>query len=153
MKRLNEMCQKNGTDIDIGGVVLPKKLPHELKDFYFPFNWDLEKLWALPISSENHLVANLAWHMDIPIWSSQKGCMLFDLRPRTVLDNPEIYARHMLRLDKADLTFPIDAMKSGGRLVIIDGVHRLAKAVKYCYNTVRLRTIPREFIPQFAEEA
>jgi len=129
---------------------MTKRLPPQLEEFYSPFNWDNTKLWRLPVPDQTVDVAALEWHLDIPIWSSSKGEMLFDLHPRAVIQNPRLYPYHDMRLEEADLAFPLDQMETGGRLVILDSVHRLAKAVKRQIPQIQIRVIPRECVLLFA---
>ncbi|MFC1736596.1 hypothetical protein ACFL1X_10810 [Candidatus Hydrogenedentota bacterium] len=130
-----------------------KQLPAEMRDWYFPFNWNLERLWALEVPVEEKPMSELEWHFDIPIWSSVKGKMLFDLRPSVVLENPGMYLRHDRRIEATDISFPIDMMYTVDRHAIIDGVHRLAKCARLGLKNVKLRVIPRGYIALFAEEA
>jgi len=129
-----------------------KPLPRELRDFYFPFNWNLERLWALDVPSQVWQLEKLRWHFDIPIWSSERGKMLFDLCPSSVLRSPSAYPRHDRRIDVSDISFPIDLMFSVDRHVILDGVHRLAKYEKLGVKDVLVRDIPRALIPLFATD-
>lgn len=122
-----------------------------MRDWYFLFNWDVECLWALDVPVQTCSLSDLRWHFDIPIWSKE-GVLNFDLCPVEVLRNPGGYPVHDARIAKADISHPLDLMFSGDRLVIIDGVHRLAKYEKDGLEQVKIRIIPREMIPLFAEE-
>lgn len=128
-----------------------KKLPPEMRDWYFPFDWDVDRLWALDIPVQTLLMSELRWHFDVPIWSKE-GVLNFDLCPNEVLRNPGRYPVHDARIAGADISHPLDLMFSGDRLVIIDGVHRLAKYEKAGLELVKVRIIPQEMIPLFAEE-
>ena len=130
---------------------MAKSLPPELQDFYFRFNWDLEKLWALPVERQKIAVADLLWHLDIPIWSCKKGTLACDLYPREVLENPGLHPRHDKRVENCDLSYPLDMMESAGRLVILDGVHRLVKAVMMQQTEIDVRIIPNSMCNLFAE--
>jgi hypothetical protein len=127
-----------------------KKLPLEMRDWYFPFNWDLSRLWALDVPTTIFPRSELKWHFDIPIWSKEKG-MHFDLCPVEVLCNPGMHPRHDAQIEKTDLSYPIDMMFSVDRLVIIDGVHRLAKYELNGIDDVQVRIITRGMIPLFRE--
>jgi hypothetical protein len=128
-----------------------KILPPEMRDWYFSFNWDVECLWSLDVPVQTLPMSDLRWHFDIPIWSKEGG-LNFDLCPVEVLRNPGRYPIHDARIAGADISHPLDLMFSGDRLVIIDGVHRLAKYEKDGIELVQVRIIPREMIPLFAEE-
>jgi hypothetical protein len=130
--------------------VSTKQLPPEMRDWYFPFDWDLERLWALVAPVEHRTLAELRWHLDLRIWSVARG-MHFDLRPAEVLRHPGRYPRHDARIAAADLCHPLDLMFSVDRFAILDGVHRLARYEQLGLSRVRVRIIPREMIPCFAE--
>ena len=100
-----------------------KRLPAEMRDWYFPFDWDVRRLWALDVPVERRPAAELEWHFDIPIRSRAKG-MWFDLRPREVLENPGLHVRHDERIHQADVTYAIDMMFTVDRVAILDGVPR-----------------------------
>jgi hypothetical protein len=129
-----------------------KQLPKELQNWYFKFNWDLDKLWSLNISVETKSFSDLKWHLDIPIWSSEKGKMLFNLCPSYVLQNPGIYPQHDKRIAEVDISFPLEMMFTVDRFAIIDGIHRLAKYAQLGIKEVKVRIIPRSYIPLFATD-
>ena len=79
-----------------------KRFPPEMSDWYFPFNWDLSRLWALDIPQEIRPMSALRWHLDIPIWSVEKG-LNFDLCPIDVIQNMGRHPRHDARIAKADI--------------------------------------------------
>ena len=128
-----------------------KRLPPELRDWYFPFNWDLDRLWSLDVPTEMRDMSALDWHFHVPIWSIAKG-MHFDLRPVEVLQNPGLHPRHDRRIDETDISYPIDMMFTVDRFAIIDGIHRLAKYQKLGIRDVKVRIIPREMIPHFIRD-
>lgn len=125
-----------------------KLLPPEMRNWYFPFDWDLEKLWALHVPIEIRDITELRWHFDVPIWAAAKG-MHWDLCPAEVLRNPGRYPQHDNRIEKSDISYPIDMMFSTNRYAIIDGVHRLAKYETLGITDVNVRIIPRAMIPLF----
>lgn len=121
-----------------------------MRNWYFPFNWDLSRLWALDVPMKTLPISELRWHFDIPIWSVEKG-MHFDLCPLEVIQNPGRHPRHDARIEKTDISYPIDMMFTVDRLAIIDGVHRLAKCEIEGIEQIQARIIPKEMIPLFAE--
>lgn len=127
-----------------------KKLPPEMKDWYFPFNWDLSKLWELDVPTRILPLSDLRWHFDIPIWSVEKG-MHFDLCPKEVIQNPGRHPRHDARIIKSDISYPVDMMFTVDRLAILDGIHRLAKHEINNIETVQVRIIPQEMAPLFMD--
>jgi len=128
-----------------------KRLPPEMRDWYFPFDWDLSSLWALDVPTETLPLSDLSWHFDIPIWSVEDG-MNFDLCPREVIQNPGRHPRHDIQIKEADISYPIDMMFTVDRLVIIDGIHRLAKYEINRIEQVQVRIIPEQMVLLFAED-
>ena len=128
-----------------------KNLPPEMRDWYFPFNWSLPRLWALDVPTETRPMSELRWHFDIPIWSTEPG-KRFNLCPSEVIQNPGRHPRHDERIEKTDISYPLDMMFTVDRCAIIDGVHRLAKYELHEREEVQVRIIPREMIPLFAED-
>ncbi len=90
----------------------------------------------------------LSWHLDVPLWSSTIDEPLFDLRPRDVLNDPRRYPEQWLRLRTANLNHPLDLMWTTDRLVILDGIHRLARLAYEGIPEARVRRIPRSAIPR-----
>ena len=131
-----------------------KYLPPELIDWYFPFNWDVEELWQLEGELETKEVVNLEWHLDQPFWSSESGKgMLFDLNPREVLINPHKYPFQRRRIYEADIAYPIYMTTYLDREIIIDGIHRLAKAVETKLKTISVKFINENSIQKIAKYA
>ena len=129
-----------------------KYLPPELKEWYFPFNWNVETLWDLEGRLETREVASLEWHLDQPLWSSETGKgMLFDLKPRSVINNSPHYPYHHQRITQADLSYPICITTYLDREIIIDGIHRLAKTVEQKIKTVNIKIIDECLIQQIAQ--
>ncbi len=128
-----------------------KRLPPEMRDWYFPFDWDLSKLWNLNVPTTTLPLSELKWHFDIPIWSKEKG-MHFDLCPKEVIQNPGHHPRHDARIEKADISHPIEMMFTVDRLAILDGIHRLVKYEINRIEQVQVRIIPEEMVPLFAEK-
>jgi hypothetical protein len=52
----------------------------------------------------------------------------FQVRPRQVRDDPARFPDHMNRVMATDLRYPIHLVEHRGRLVVLDGFHRLLKA-------------------------
>lgn len=123
-------------------------LPPELKPFYFDFHWENRRVWSEPADPYEMPINDLTWHLDVPIWSSVIGEPRFDLCPRQVLQNPRVHPEHFFRLRTANLSHPLDLMWTTDRLVILDGVHRLARHAWEGHRMVRVRRIPRAAIPR-----
>lgn len=101
-------------------------------------------MWALEIPVTEIDIAELQWHFDEPLWSSRPPEPLFDLTPREVLAEPSAYPHHTRRIRTAALEFPLDLFPYGGRWVVLDGLHRLARLVSDGAPCARVRRLPPE---------
>jgi hypothetical protein len=62
--------------------------------------------------------------------------------PQDILDNPNLSSKHYSRITNADLSYPLLLFrKSNGESLIIDGLHRLAKAASQNHETIKTRWI------------
>lgn len=66
--------------------------------------------------------------MDVPVWPDDAG-RDYATTPRQVLSAPEKYPREFARVQSADTRYPIDVIARQGRLMILDGIHRLARTI------------------------
>jgi hypothetical protein len=89
--------------------------------------WRLDRLWRLRLPVRRVDVAQFGWLLDLPLW--QRDGRRFQVTPRQVLDAPARFGDHLRRVLAADLAFPIHVVAHRGRLVILDGYHRLARAM------------------------
>jgi hypothetical protein len=122
-------------------------MPPEIADVYLDFDWDKRDVWALEVESELVDRRILDWHLDLPFWSTRPPAPLFDLTPRRVVESPASHAVHARRIDRADLNCPLDVMEHRGRVCIMDGIHRLAKALLVGKDRISVRRIPRSALP------
>jgi len=100
--------------------------PDSMREVFPPTHWQLGKLWALDLKVEPVEVADLLWMFDLPLW--QLNGERFKLTPNQVAATPMNFRPHYERVMNADLDFPIHLVAYRGRLVVLDGVHRLLKA-------------------------
>lgn len=120
--------------------------PAIIQEVGFDFSWDEQKVWTLDYPVEQMPIHELTWHFDVPfLWTKPDG--YYDLKPQTVLDNPEQYADEYKRTLQADISYPIDVMDWRGRWVILDGLHRLMKLAIKGAETAEVRKIPQSAIP------
>ncbi|MFI5728619.1 hypothetical protein ACIA49_00765 [Kribbella sp. NPDC051587] len=111
---------------DVSFAELIAMMPAELREVFPPTRWQLEKLWALDLKVEPVEVADLVWMFELPLW--QLDGERFKVTPNQVAETPMNYRPHYQRVMDADLDFPINLVAYRGRLVVLDGVHRLLKA-------------------------
>ncbi|MEM7017180.1 MAG: hypothetical protein AAF512_07535 [Pseudomonadota bacterium] len=119
--------------------------PPEIAGYFFA-QWDRQQIWALNIGVQTDELEQFTWHLQYPFWSTQPPQPLFDLPPAAVLKNPNRYPIHKERIARADLKHPIDVAEFGGRLVILDGLHRLAHAMILKKTHIAFRVIPKRYL-------
>ena len=85
-------------------------------------------------------VRELEWILDLPLWWD--GGHPFQLRPREVLAEPDRNRAQHARTREADLAIPVDVAWYHGRWVVVDGVHRLLKAISLGHTAVAAREVP-----------
>ena len=88
--------------------------------------WSLEPLWRLELPVRPVQVAELDWLLDLPLW--QLNGTRFQVSPRQVRDDPAGFPDHLTRAMASDLRYPVHLAQHRGRLVVLDGFHRLLKA-------------------------
>jgi hypothetical protein len=101
-------------------------MPDAIREVFPPTRWQLEKLWALDLKVEPVEIADLVWMFDLPLW--QLDGERFKVTPNQVAETPMNFRAHYQRVMDADLDHPINLVAYRGRLVVLDGVHRLLKA-------------------------
>ena len=125
-------------------VVVKKEIPKIIQDVGFDFSWSEEKVWKLPLPTQEMDISELTWHFDIPfLW---EGGGVYNLKPIDVINKPEEHKGEHERTMKADLIHPIDVMENKGRWLILDGLHRLMKASILGQKKVSVRIVPRDQI-------
>jgi hypothetical protein len=103
-------------------------LPEELRGVFFDFLWDTRQCWVLPTETSIISFDELAWHLDLPVWTTVPGDPRFDLAPSAVLKEPERFPARWERIRTADLAYPLEMFRNDrGVWVILDGYHRLAR--------------------------
>ena len=88
--------------------------------------WSIGKLHELDLPVQQVAVAGLAWLFDLPLW--QENGTRFQVSPAQVRADPAGFPDHMRRVMAAGLEHPIHLVEHNGRLVVLDGYHRLLKA-------------------------
>jgi hypothetical protein len=111
---------------DVSFEELVAMMPDTLREVFPPYRWQLAKLWELELKVEPVEIADLVWMFDLPLW--QLDGDRFRVTPNQVAETPMNFRAHYQRVMDADLDFPINLVAYRGRLVVLDGVHRLAKA-------------------------
>jgi hypothetical protein len=111
---------------DVSFEELLALMPESMREVFPSTRWQLGKLWALDLRVEPIEVADLLWMLDLPLW--QLNGERFKVTPNQVAATPMNFRPHYERVMNADLDFPIHLVAYRGRLVVLDGIHRLLKA-------------------------
>jgi hypothetical protein len=127
--------------------------PDPLRGIWPDFDWENERVWAVEAPTGEMAVSDLAWLLDLPLWSTRPPEPLFDLRPRAVLEDQAQHAGHAQRIATADLQYPLDLFEVNGRWVVLDGVHRLARLTQDGARRAAVRCLPASALPLIRREA
>ncbi|MGZ0147535.1 hypothetical protein ACXJJ3_10730 [Kribbella sp. WER1] len=111
---------------DVSFDELVAMMPDALREVFPPYHWQLAKVWELDLKVEPVEVADLVWMFDLPLWQLEGE--RFKVTPHQVAETPMNFRAHYQRVMDADLDFPINLVAYRGRLVVLDGIHRLLKA-------------------------
>jgi hypothetical protein len=101
--------------------------PDVIRETFPMVRWDMARLRALSLPVQRVAVQDLAWQFDLPLW--QLNGVRFQVSPGQVRDDPARFPDHRRRVMASDLRYPIHLIRHSGRLVVLDGFHRLLKAV------------------------
>ncbi len=119
------------------------QVPAELRDVIVDFHFDIERLHALDLPARTVATTELAWHLDLPFWPAQG--IPFKVTPSTVAAEPDVHQEQWQRTHAADLRYPLDVyLRRDGRIVILDGIHRLLKASLTGRTHMRVRVLAPE---------
>lgn len=125
-----------------------RKFPDIIKqvgfDFPFDFENDSKKIWVLRLPVVTIPTKILEWHLKIPFWSSENG--FYDLSPNELMRHQGLSPFHYRKVMDADLNYPIDYTFYKGRYKIIDGLHRLTKAVSTDQKEILARFLTQELL-------
>jgi hypothetical protein len=114
--------------------------PAIIASYWYSFDWDVEAIWQLDLPTRSMALADLVWHLDVPVWDNYR------LTPRAVLSDPVRHAGEHARMLAADLSYPIDVFRFRSRWMILDGVHRLLKAHMLRHEDIAVREVPETAI-------
>jgi predicted alpha/beta hydrolase family esterase len=139
-------AEEGFTELPVGVTELNRMSQEIIKEIGFDFDWDSRNVWLIDAPVEAMPIEQLTWIFDYPFWDAENTDD-YNLTPWEVINGPEGSPTHYERVMGADLTHPIDLMENKGRLLILDGLHRLVKAYIDGQKTVAVRIIPRDKIP------
>lgn len=115
--------------------------PSVIRRYWYSIDWEVADLWALDLPVRNVPIAVLLWHLDVPVWPDPAG-RPYRVTPREVIAWPEQHITEYRRTIAADSTFPIEVIERGGRLMILDGIHRLTKLWSGGAKQIPIRLVP-----------
>lgn len=130
--RIPEASSSGDDDDDL--IVLPDaepfplldQLPPSLRGVILEVAWDVDLLRQLDLPVVDVELADLRWQLELPWWTHEGRP--FSLSPMQVRADPGRDPEHWQRVQDADLYRPIYVIERSRGLVVMDGVHRLAKA-------------------------
>lgn len=120
-------------------------LPPAIRKYWYSIDWDVESLWRLDLPVEEIEFRELAWHLDVAVWPDEQGAP-YTVTPRQVLEEADRHPTEHRRIQAASLDYPLEVFDHLGRTMILDGVHRLAKAKMAGLSTVRVRRVPEDAV-------
>lgn len=120
-------------------------LPPAIRKYWYSIDWDVESLWRLDLPVEEIEFRELAWHLDVAVWPDEQGNP-YTVTPRQVLEEAARHPTEHRRIRAASLDYPLEVFAHLGRTMILDGVHRLAKAKIAGLSTMRVRRVPEEAV-------
>lgn len=122
--------------------------PEAAKPFLLDFSWSLDKLRALPLEPVELPLSALTACLAAPLWRS--GGRPFALAPLELLKDPSLDRDQYERVLNAELDHPLYALRQEGRWLVLDGTHRLAKALKLGYEDVQVKVVPKTMLERIA---
>ena len=118
--------------------------------YWYSIDWDVEYLWQLKLPVKQIDVSKLEWHLNVPIWPSSSG-EPYSVKPRDVLDRQKDFALEYQRVQDSDLKFPIEVFHNHDRLMILDGIHRLTKAISMNKMLMYCRIVPDDHVKRMRD--
>ena len=102
-------------------------IPDELRPWLLPVAWSQDRLWKIERPVHRVEVASLRWHHHLHWWRGEPNAW-FQVTPAEFMRSPDAYPEHRRRVEQADLSYPLHAIRRRGRTFVLDGIHRLVRA-------------------------
>ncbi len=118
----------------------------------FGFVYDDEKIWNLHIAAEEMDIEQLEQNLDIA-YLDKEGTDDWNLTLRELLCNPEKQSGHYEKITRADMQYPIHIYFFRDSWKILDGVHRLCKAIMEQKKTISVCKVAPWMIPRIIKES
>ena len=129
---------------------LTMKKPELVEKYWYSIDWDVKKLWLLDLPVVEVSMEVLVWHLEVAIWPDNHG-KPYTVTPRQVLEEPARYPKEYQRIIGASLEYPLEIYQNKSKVMILDGVHRLAKAWQGGQEKIKSRWIPEAGIIRLKE--
>jgi len=110
-----------------------------------------ELLWDLVLPIEDVNISELSNNFDIP-YLEHEDTDDWNMSISDLVDNFDNEPFHASQAMKADLKYPIELYYFRGNWIILDGVHRLTKAIKTGKTIIKVRRIPEKEIRRIISE-
>ncbi|MFO0763757.1 MAG: hypothetical protein U0518_02745 [Candidatus Gracilibacteria bacterium] len=121
-----------------------------IREIGFDFSWNTEKVWQLDEPILIIPIDTLLWHFHMPFWNSE-GTDEYNLTVWDTFLNPQGEISHWHAILNANIQYPLDVMPNKGKLLLLDGLHRLAKLYLMGNTDIHVRIIPQSRIPEIIE--
>ena len=109
-------------------------------------------LWALDLPIEEIDINEIANNLDIP-YLEREGTDDWNLCIHELVENFDNEPYHAKQAMAADLSYPIELYYHHDQWIILDGVHRLTKAVREGRDTILVRRIPQSAVDRILGKA
>lgn len=119
----------------------PSGHPSVIRRYWYSIDWNVADLWALDLPVQTIPLDPLLWHLDVPVWPDDAG-RPYRVTPRAVIADPARHPTEHRRVLAADPAFPIEVIDRGGRLMILDGIHRLTQLWSRGASGISVRHVP-----------
>jgi hypothetical protein len=127
-------------------------LPHRACRHRLNFNWRRELLWELDLPVEDVPVTDLRWLLSMPVWSLDGEP--FKVSPEQVRAYPARHQAHYARALAADLSYPLHVLVRANEpdrvVTVLDGFHRLFKAVLTGQSMITVKKVPEHLLDMIA---
>ena len=127
-------------------------LPEIILKNWYAIVWDAESVRKLDLSVGILPMSELAWHLDVPVWPYEDG-RKYAVTPRQILEFPDKHPAEAYRISAASLEYPLEVDMLRGCYIVLDGVHRMARAWQEGRQTVSVREVPDSAVQAIQTEA